>query len=727
MVEGTDREGELSQDQQYDVAIAGASIAGCTAATFLARRGARVALVERRPDPGAWKTMCTHFIQASATPTLERLGLVDQIEAAGGVRNGLDIWSRYGWVRPELDGDFEYPRYGYDIRREKLDPMIRTLAAETPGVDLILGETVTGLVQNGRPRGLRTSDRNRNEREIRARVVVGADGRDSEIARMANVRARVLPHGRFGYFAYYSGLPLASDERTLFWFLDPDIAYAFPNDGGLTLLAVFLTKDHQSWFKRDLEANFENYFRGLPRAPDLSCGTRESKILGRLELPNTLRSAARPGLAFVGDAAMSADPVWGVGCGWALQSGEWLAEEVGDALAAGAPDDAVDDALGRYRKRHRRMLLGHYLLTSDYSSGRRFNPLERLIFAGGARDNRAATGFFSFGSRSVRANDPAFARTVAASVRAIVMNPAPATGELTGPHAEGPPPPASVRRSRIDVNGLSTPVSSVGAADSSEAVVFLHGNPGSSRDWDDLLSRVAPFARGVAPDMPGFGRAERPADFQYDVEGYARFFEALLEGLGIERAHLVLHDFGGPWGLEWATWHPDRVGSVTLINTGVLIDYRWHYLARIWRTPGLGQLFQKTTTRSGLRTALKHGNPRGLPRAFVDRMFDSVDAGTDRAILSLYRAADDPAGVSRRHADALRPHEIPALVVWGAHDPYIPVALAERQREAFPDAQVVILDESGHWPFADDPDSVGRAVEPFLHERVAPARELSVT
>jgi pimeloyl-ACP methyl ester carboxylesterase len=556
--------------------------------------------------------------------------------------------------------------------------------------------------------------------------VVAADGRDSQVARMAGVRARVLPHGRFGYFAYYENLPLVSGERTLFWFLDPDIAYAFPQDDGLTLLAVFLTKDHQSWFKRDLEANFEGYFRGLPRAPDLSKAKRVSKILGRLDLPNAQRPAARPGLAFVGDAAMSADPVWGVGCGWGLQSGEWLAEEVGGTLASGASDEAVDAALDRYRKRHRRELMGHYLLTSDYATGRRFSGLERLIYSGAARDPDTASGFFSFGTRSVRPNDPEFARVIGRALKVKFKDGRADTDELAGHHVEGPPPPATVQRSRVVVNGLSTPLSSVGPADSSEAVVFLHGNPGSSRDWDDLLSRAAPFTRAVAPDMPGFGRAERPEHFQYDIEGYARFFEALLDKLGIERAHLVLHDFGGPWGLQWATWHPDRVASVTLIDTGVLLDYSWHYLARIWRTPGLGELFQKTTTRSGLRMALKHGNPRGLPRAFVDRMFDSVDAGTDRAILSLYRTTSDPAGDSRRYADALRPHDIPALVVWGAHDPYLPVALAERQREAFPHAELVILGESGHWPFADDPDSVGRAVEPFLREQVGADRELSV-
>jgi pimeloyl-ACP methyl ester carboxylesterase len=251
----------------------------------------------------------------------------------------------------------------------------------------------------------------------------------------------------------------------------------------------------------------------------------------------------------------------------------------------------------------------------------------------------------------------------------------------------------------------------------------VHGNPGSSRDWDDLLSRVGSFARAVALDMPGFGKASKPADFDYTVEGYARFLESALARLGVERAHLVLHDFGGPWGLEWATRNPERLASATLVNTGALLDYEWHSLARIWRTPMAGELFNAATTRAGLRFALNHGMPRELPRAFVDRMYDDTDAGTKRAVLRLYRATDDPAAGARRQADALRPLDRPALVVWGAHDPYIPVAQAERQREAFPSAEVVILDDSGHWPFADDPESVGRAVEPFLRRVTGATRE----
>src|SRR2546429_7013600 len=124
---------------RYEVAVVGASLAGCTPATLLARQGARVAILERHADPDFYKVLCTHFIQASATPTIERLGLAEKIEAAGGVRNRLEVWSRYGWLRPELGSDYAHPKYGYGIRRGKPDPMLRRLAAATAGRGPLLG------------------------------------------------------------------------------------------------------------------------------------------------------------------------------------------------------------------------------------------------------------------------------------------------------------------------------------------------------------------------------------------------------------------------------------------------------------------------------------------------------------------------------------------------------------------------------------------------------------
>ena len=191
-----------------------------------------------------------------------------------------------------------------------------------------------------------------------------------------------------------------------------------------------------------------------------------------------------------------------------------------------------------------------------------------------------------------------------------------------------------------------------------------------------------------------------------------------LDALGIERAHLVAHDFGGPWGLAWAAGDPDRFAGAVLIGTGALPGYRWHALARLWRAPVAGELFMATTTRLGFRALLRRGNPRGLPPKFADRMYDDFDRGTRRAVLDLYRSVPDVAAAGERLAAALRPLDRPALVLWGRHDPYLPVAHAERQRAAFPRAEVRVLERSGHWPFVDDPIAVRDAIVGFLAGRV---------
>lgn len=272
--------------------------------------------------------------------------------------------------------------------------------------------------------------------------------------------------------------------------------------------------------------------------------------------------------------------------------------------------------------------------------------------------------------------------------------------------------------------GIRTRVLHGGDAASREAVVLVHGNPGSSQDWAPLMQALLPFARVIAPDMPGFGHADKPADFPYSVEAGADFLGELLQQMSVTRAHLVLHDFGGPWGLQWAIDHPEAFASVTLINTGLLKNYRWHLMARIWRTPVLGELAQWSLTRSGFRWALSIGCPQGLPLDFVNRMYDEMDSGTRRAVLKLYRATDDLSARSEAASALLRTMPRPALVIWGTADPYLPAHHAEEQRDTFPDAEVVLLPRSGHFPFADDPEAVQAAAVPFLQRqwgRVDPA------
>jgi pimeloyl-ACP methyl ester carboxylesterase len=245
-----------------------------------------------------------------------------------------------------------------------------------------------------------------------------------------------------------------------------------------------------------------------------------------------------------------------------------------------------------------------------------------------------------------------------------------------------------------------------------EAVVFVHGNPGPMDDWEELAPAVAAFARVVAMDMPGYGRAEHPKHFDYTIEGYGRYLAALLDHLSVDRAHLVLHDFGGPWGLRWANDHPDRVGSITLINCGILEGYKWHRFAKIWQTPILGELAMLTTTAGGMHRALNRTNPKPLPRSFIDRVMKFADWGHKRAVLKLYRASKHVGKMPLQLGEFAK--TLPVCVTWGAGDPFIQVEFAEKQKRYFPQAEVHVLQGLGHWPFIDDVDAVREPLVGFL-------------
>lgn len=267
------------------------------------------------------------------------------------------------------------------------------------------------------------------------------------------------------------------------------------------------------------------------------------------------------------------------------------------------------------------------------------------------------------------------------------------------------------------VDGVRSLVRTAGPEHAREAVVLVHGNPGSSEDWSFLLSDVAAFARVIAPDMPAYGHAERPVEFDYTIKGYARHLAGLLEPLALERVHLVLHDFGGPWGLQWASEHPSQIASVTLVNVGLMPGYRWHTIARVWRTPIVGELFQRINTRRDFRNGLNRVNPKPFPDAFLDRMYDSMDAAHRRAVLALYRASDLDAW-SRELGPRLKALSLPALVIWGAEDTALPARFAALQSDYF-DCETHLLAGCGHWPMIDEPARVQPLIVPFLRRQLA--------
>jgi pimeloyl-ACP methyl ester carboxylesterase len=237
--------------------------------------------------------------------------------------------------------------------------------------------------------------------------------------------------------------------------------------------------------------------------------------------------------------------------------------------------------------------------------------------------------------------------------------------------------------------------------------LYLHGVPTNCDDWSAFLARSG----GLAVDLPGFGRSGKPGYLTYTIPEYEGFIESFLELVGIETVQLVMHDWGSV-GLAFAQRNPERVEKLVLIDAvPFLPGYRWHLVARVWRTPAIGELAMGATTRLVVRTASRLANtrPGTLPKPLVESMLAHFDQGTQRAILRLYRSS--PAGVLERAGNDLGSLAMPALVIWGARDPYIPMRFGREYANVLPAAELEVFEEAGHWPWLEEPKVIDRVVD----------------
>jgi 2-polyprenyl-6-methoxyphenol hydroxylase-like FAD-dependent oxidoreductase len=286
-----------------------------------------------------------------------------------------------------------------NLRREVLDPLIRERAASTPGVELILGHKVSELLREGETiRGVLARNTAGEELRLRAKLVVGADGRGSRVAELAGVESKRVRHGRIAYGGYFEGPPPAGSPDASFWLLDPDMAAAFPTDSGLTFYAAMPVKDREEAFRSDPAKALVEMLAGLPDGPPIAASRMVQPAQGKIDMTNVAHTPTAPGLALVGDAALAIDPLWGVGCGWALQSAEWLADSVAPALAGSKP---LSRALRRYRRRHALALRGHATMIYGYSGGRKFDAAERMLFSAAVYDEGVSRVMEAFGTRNI--------------------------------------------------------------------------------------------------------------------------------------------------------------------------------------------------------------------------------------------------------------------------------------------------------------------------------------
>jgi pimeloyl-ACP methyl ester carboxylesterase len=245
------------------------------------------------------------------------------------------------------------------------------------------------------------------------------------------------------------------------------------------------------------------------------------------------------------------------------------------------------------------------------------------------------------------------------------------------------------------------PVSWRSAPGDEEPTLYVHGVPNTSLMWQPFLERTG----GVALDLPGFGDAVKAATFPFSIAGYDGYLERFLDWRELERVNLVMHDWGAA-ALAFAQRSPQRVARIVLIDALPLFGgYEWHRVARIWRTPVLGELLMGSLTPRLMRRALRYANATPIPERELREMYTTLDFATQRAILKLYRSVKPTTLASA--GSRLGELDAPALIVWGECDPFIPSrAAAHYAAKLGGECELALLADAGHWPWLDRPDVI---------------------
>ena len=246
-------------------------------------------------------------------------------------------------------------------------------------------------------------------------------------------------------------------------------------------------------------------------------------------------------------------------------------------------------------------------------------------------------------------------------------------------------------------------------AKSGPPVVLVHGFPESSRMWVPLMEALAMAGRrSVAPDLYGLGDSgdDGPATYERNVAAFGR----LIETLGLDRVALVVHDWGGFIGLTWACEHPDAVEALVLSDTGFFADGRWHGMAEAIRGEQ-GEQIVAALDRDGFAGLLRAGDA-----PFSDEDIEAYWAPFEegrgrRTTLEFYRSMDF--SKLAPYQGTLAELDVPALLLWGADDPFATIASAKRFERELPGSRLVALD-AGHFVYDEQPQRCAEEVVRFL-------------
>lgn len=312
-----------------EVVVVGAGVAGAATAILLAKLGMRVLLVDRRRDIDDYKGLCTHFVQPLANSVFKDMGLTRLLTPAYSIRTKASFRIPGGEI--DLDGGYSndpVTAYAHNLERRVLDPEMRREALAlgvvfAPGVSVCAVERREGDF-------ILTLASEEGTQQVVCRFLIAADGRNSVMARLLGVPATTLPNDRAAYFCHCSGIGAPSQNRSIFVLENQEMSFLYPLIGARTLLSVYVRKERWDRWGSGAEvfAPLLRQFASQLPYLDFSGARLESRVFGYKKYDNQVRPPVTNGVAFVGDASISVDPMSGVGCSFALKSARLLVDAV---------------------------------------------------------------------------------------------------------------------------------------------------------------------------------------------------------------------------------------------------------------------------------------------------------------------------------------------------------------------------------------------------------------
>jgi flavin-dependent dehydrogenase len=338
-----------------DVLVAGAGVAGTATAILLAKGGLSVVLLDRRNDIEDYKSLCTHFVQPVANAVFADLGLPRLLEPAYSVRTKAAFLVPGGSI--DIDGgyvDDPVTAYAHNIERRVFDPELRREALAC-GVVLAMGSGLRALQKT--PDGFSAEIVSANDETTRlsCRFVVAADGRASALGSLLEAPIQSHPNDRAAYFCYCKGIAAPRDNKSIFALHGNEMAFLYPQIEGRTLLSIYVKQETLAQIGQDGDPFafiLQQMKTHLPDV-DFTGATLDGRVYGYKKYDNQLRPPVTAQVAFVGDAAISIDPMSGVGCSFALKSARLLA----DAVLAHTASPA--DAMAAYAASHQQFFPAH--------------------------------------------------------------------------------------------------------------------------------------------------------------------------------------------------------------------------------------------------------------------------------------------------------------------------------------------------------------------------------